>query len=406
MKLNTIVLCGLASAVSGSQYCNPLFKIFENTTGFDYGDVAVPVYTNQSPGTLNVTEDKFTCPNVKNSCCSNSIMDAISIDYARVRAKIIDTAYIFEDNEVGWAQAEQSYIKDYNDNMQVPNSTNDTPEKLHPLVLQYYENARTWLRDSRNAYGKCLDRVLEHHVGFLCLACDSDWEKYGTYEMINDEYQVSLRYKNATCDKIVSDCSGIADASQKFMISSYHIVGELNKYVNPDLQLRTPEMRQQSCGSVPCRDDLCNDMIHGFLFTAPLKPLYEAIVYVNNMEAANSAKVETEHHTDTSLVVVDELSRVTVSAASFLASSSYMVAGKVESKRARRNTKGNLVITYVSESEEESIGAAYDPIGVHTALDTMSEVGDEGNGGDNTAHNSMSNLLVCCACTMFIIHLF
>eukprot|EP01134_Creolimax_fragrantissima_P007744 CFRG7744T1 len=96
MKFHSTALLSLASLVAGSEFCNPLFKIFENSTGFEYDDVALSVYGNQNPDTLSVEEGRFRCPNVEKSCCTNSAMDAIAVDYTRARNKIIQTADVFQ----------------------------------------------------------------------------------------------------------------------------------------------------------------------------------------------------------------------------------------------------------------------------------------------------------------------
>eukprot|EP01134_Creolimax_fragrantissima_P007743 CFRG7743T1 len=217
-------------------------------------------------------------------------------------------------------------------------------------------------------------------------------------QTINGEVKASLRYKAAACDLIVSDCSGIADAAEEYMKRMYDHSLALNRLFTYNVEFRTPGLREQTCGSKPCRNSLCNSMIHGFLFTAPLQPMHEARHYVYNMVVTGS-----ELRSNTSSVPFDELSRALAPTTPFFPDSTLMKTFEVESKRTRRNTNENLVTTYVSESEEASLGTAYNSIGVQTALDTKSGVG---NGGVNNARISTGILMVCCSFAMFLVSVF
>eukprot|EP01134_Creolimax_fragrantissima_P005658 CFRG5658T1 len=393
MKFSATVLLGLTSTVAGSQYCNPLFKLFENVNDFDYNNVAVPVYSNQSPVTLSDVEGKFRCPNVEKSCCNATLMDDIATKYTVARAKIIETAAVLENTTDKFAAAEQEFLAAVDE----LKDANDAVQESLSKALQLFQHIKTWTADTSNAYGKCLDRVLQHHVGFICLACDSEWAKYGSEDMTSGEVSVTLRYKDAACTNIFSDCSGIVDASQKFATSLHDTIMSV---LNMASLVEVPELELER----PTREDLCNNMLHGFQFTPPLQPMEQAFGYLETiMLLINTQTVgfRREASSDPAYVMIDELSRAIVSAGSIVSESRFLTDRNIESKRFRRNVDQNLVTVYVTESEEASVGAAYDPVGVQTTLDTKTNIG---NGGVNNAQVSTSILIVCCT-FMFLVNL-
>ncbi|KNC77140.1 hypothetical protein SARC_10392 [Sphaeroforma arctica JP610] len=266
-----------------SELCNPLLLPFVNMPGNPYSkNLSMSIINNPHPVMLGNVEGMFRCTNVNSSCCTAVAMDELRTKFNVERQKLIDTAEnirnltAMRDVEVNELQSGLDKaiddVKGFLDSL--PFQSEDPVEtrlkELSNVLKSMMVHTRRWIQETLTAYGRCLDRTLEYNAGLMCLACNTDWTKYISY---NKTTGLTLRLSSNTCDTFDHGCRGIWQAATKYMKALREDAQDARNIANHTEPLPDVLSESQICGNKPCRELVCSDMMKGLVYHAPLAHL-------------------------------------------------------------------------------------------------------------------------------------